>query len=189
MSIDKHILDAMVQGQNVDPDYWQQLLKAPNADQLWFDAIDRRRQIDRFTRLVCASPSIAGLLQSARRRMKDLTTATGQIFATMQTDHLSYSLSDPADSPRNFEVSWNVARIEELPSGTRLSFKAEKLQSWHFQSLDDEGWLRPEDTWEVVAEEGPVLLTFFDKDLSTLLLKEALQTDYNRAVLTIIPAS
>jgi len=189
MIIEKHVLDAMVQGQEVDHEDWKQLLSEPHADKLWFDAIERRRQIDSYTKLVCISPKIAGFLKSARHRMKELTDAAGQIFATPQTDHLSYSLSDTTDSSLSIKVNWNRERIEELPSGTRLSFQAEKLQSWYFQLPGDEGWMEPEEGWEVVVEEGPVLLTFFDQDLSALSLTEALETDNNRAVLTIIPAS
>lgn len=193
MSIEKHLLDAMVQGQDVDRKYWEQLLSEPDADELWFAAIERRRQIDRFTKLVSMAPRIASGLQSARRLMRNLAETGGRIAVTGETDSLSYSLSAsgdadiPDDASREINILWNHERIEELPPGLRLSFSSESLKCWHYQMVGNEGWLTPEDTWEVVAEDGPVILIFFDKEVSSLGITAALATKSNRAVLTIIP--
>ena len=174
MSIEKHVLDAMVQGQDVDRKYWEQLFSEPDADELWFAAIERRRQIDRFTKLVSMAPRIASGLQSARRLMRKLAETVGRIAVTGETDSLSYSLSAsgdgdiPDDASREINILWNHECIEELPPGLRLSFSSESLKCWHYQMVQNEGWLTPEDTWEVVAEDGPVILIFFDKEVSSL---------------------
>jgi len=194
MSIEKHVLDAMVQGQDVDRQYWEQLLSEPDADELWFSAVERRRQIDRFTKLVSVAPLIASWLQSARRLMQNLAGTAGKLTVTPQFDELNSYLSSsdeenvPEDASREIEVLWNNECIEELPSGLRLSFSSETLKCWHYQMAGGEGWLEPNDTWDVVAEDGPVILIFFDHEVSTLSIPDALATESNRAIVTIIPS-
>jgi hypothetical protein len=198
MSIEKHVLDAMVQEQDVDRKYWEQLLSEPDADELWFAAVERRQQIDRFTKLVSVAPLIASGLQSVRRLMQNLAETAGRITVTGQPpqfDELNSYLSASdggavsEDASREIEVQWNNECIEELPPGLRLSFNSETLKCWHYQIAGSEGWLEQNDTWDVVAEDGPVILIFFDHEVSTLSISDALATESNRAIVTIIPSS
>lgn len=70
MKVDKIILDAMVQGRDVDEIYWKQLLLNPHREELWQDAIDRRRKIDELCRLAIRFPSVATGVQKIKSRLK-----------------------------------------------------------------------------------------------------------------------
>lgn len=70
MKVDKIILDAMVQGRDVDEAYWKELLLNPNREKLWQDAIDRRCKIDKFCRLAIKFPSVAIGVRKIKSRLK-----------------------------------------------------------------------------------------------------------------------
>lgn len=219
MTIDKLTLDAMVQGHEVDQTYWKQLLREPEADKLWFEAVERRKQIDRHTQLIALSPQTALLLRNAKRCINKMTSGLNSIV--MDLTHPPETPRDPPHSVAvigcvfpiwdaflgsagnpfvkssandhqsskvvSVDIAWNTETIEEIPNGSHLTFKSDELACWHYQYMDESGWLEPEDSWKVDPDDGPVVLSFFSKKLDEPSWEHAMQSDCDKAILTIIP--
>jgi len=113
--IDKLTLDAMVQGQEVAQEYWDQLLREPEAGRLWFEAVERRKKIDRYIQLVSLSPQTARLLKLARRSISSLVDISDRIVVdfTPTNDPLSNVLGSEKESTVDRETH------DEFKAGVR----------------------------------------------------------------------
>lgn len=197
MKVDKIILDAMVQGRDVDEIYWKQLLLNPNREELWQGAIDRRRKIDNLCRLAIRFPSVATGVRKIKSRLKvgkkriDATfsnpswslsprfsgpTSAGSIFSTLGDRKNTKRIKEGAAISKversfftNGAVNWGETHIEEYPSGQKLTFNSKDKQSIHYAYDDREGWISSDDQWEVKLNDGAVVLTFFDQYLGDSL--------------------
>jgi hypothetical protein len=83
MSLNKSELDSMIQAGDSPPEDWEALLKSPNRETLWFDAIKRRETLNAYIRYVVAYPNLAVRIKALNSYISKGSQALRDITANM----------------------------------------------------------------------------------------------------------
>lgn len=70
MTLDKLSLDEMVQGRNGNTDDWKELVKDPERERVWGEAVKRRENLDRFCYFAAKWPQFVSYYQQAKSFVK-----------------------------------------------------------------------------------------------------------------------
>lgn len=192
MPLTKLVLDSMVQGGDSRPEDWEALLKSPNRESLWFDAVKRREGLNAYIRFVAAYPDIATRIRSFKKHLVKVSETAKALVANVvqPVDLLSPVLGSKEDKgadSSSFSVEWGSDQVVELHDKAEIVFELLQVSSCYYEYKTDKGWLEPPYYWQVLIEEGPVTLVFFDQKLSDLPLEVALTKASNKAILVIVP--
>ncbi len=192
MSLTKSELDAMVQGGDSTSEDWATLLKSPNRESLWFDAVKRREGLNTYIRYVTAYPDLAMRIRDFKKYLVKGSDSVKAIIANViqPPDLLSPILGSKEDKGAKsnlISVEWGSDQVVELNDKAEIEFKLSQTSSCYYEYKTDKGWLQPPYYWEVLIEDGPATLIFFDRILIDLPLEIALTKASNKAILAIVP--
>lgn len=193
MSLTKSVLDSMVQGGSTTED-WEALLKSPDREAVWFDAVKRREGLNAYIRFVAAYPDIATRIRSFKKYLGKVSETAKELIVniTQPVDLLSSELGrkeDKGADSSSLSVEWSSDQVVELHDKAEIEFKLSQASSCYYEYKTEKGWLESPYNWEVLIEDGPVTLVFFDRKLSGLPLEVALTVASNKAILIIAPES
>jgi len=192
MSLSKSVLDSMMQGGDSTPENWEALLKSPDREALWFDAVKRREGLNAYIRFVAAYPDIATRIRSFKKYLGKVSETAKELVVNIPQpfDLLSPELGRKEDKGADLSsllVKWGSDQVAELHDKTEIEFKLSQASSCYYEYKTEEGWLESPYYWEVLIEDGPVTLVFFDQKLSDLPLEVALAKASSKAILVIVP--
>ncbi len=192
MSLTKSVLDSMVQGGDSTSDDWEALLKSPGRETLWFDAIKRREALNTYIRYVSTYPYLAVRIKALNSYIGKGSEALRDITAniTQPLDLLSPALGSKdseVSEVKKLSVEWGRDQVVELVEKNQLEFNVGQKSSCHYEYKTEKGWLESPFHWEVLLEDGPATLIFFDRKLSGIPLEKALTESSNKAILVIVP--
>lgn len=192
MPLTKLALDSMVQGDDSSAEDWEALLKNPNREALWFDAVKRREGLNAYIRFVAAYPDIATRIRIFKKYLGKVSETAKELVVniTQPVDLLSPELGrkeDKGADSSSLAVEWGSDQVVEFHDKTEIEFKLSQASSCYYEYKTDKGWLEPPYYWEVLIEDGPVTLVFFDQSSSDLSFEVALTKAANKAILIIVP--
>jgi hypothetical protein len=193
MSLTKSGLDSMIQGGDSPPEDWAALLRSPDRETLWFDAIKRREALNTYIRYVSTYPNLAVRIKALNSYIGKGSEALRDITAsiTQPLDLLSPVLgSKDSEEPvvKKLSVEWGRDQVVELEDRNQLEFDIGQKCSCHYEYKTENDWLESPFHWEVLLEDGPVTLIFFDRKLIGIPLEKALTDSSNKAILVLIPS-
>ncbi|AWB57856.1 hypothetical protein [Colwellia sp. Arc7-D] len=168
MRLDQLSLDEMVQGLEVADDNWEILLRQPDAEEKWADAINRREHLNAFCRLAVKWPAIIFKYKKVKSfTKKNINSPLISIFSSGYEPFsavLSADSHSDEDSFLSIEVKWGKQQIVELDNVTSISFKSDTVINIFYSYNEGDGVISSNDSWCFKPEEGAVLLTFVEGD-------------------------
>lgn len=192
MPLTKLALDSMVHGDDSSAEDWEALLKNPNREALWFDAVKRREGLNAYIRFVAAYPDIATRIRSFKKYLGKVSETAKELVVniTQPVDLLSPVLGrkeDKGADSSSLSVEWGSDQVVEFHDKTEIEFKLSQASSCYYEYKTDKGWLQPPYGWEVLIEDGPATFIFFDQKLIDSPAEIALKKASNKAILVIVP--
>ncbi|ENM5907152.1 hypothetical protein [Vibrio mimicus] len=192
MSLDKLSLDEMVQGRNSNTDDWKELIKDPEREQIWKDAVQRRESLDRFCYFAAKWPQFVSYYQQAKHFVKKSTNSpkVSLMREIEPMGKLALTLSDREDEqePLLVTVDWGCQQIIEIQDKQVVSFNTESKVQMYYKYEGSEGWITSDDKWEFFPDEGAVMLTFIDGDVINDDLTESLNKAKSVCYMVLLPA-
>lgn len=194
MILTKSVLDSMVQGGESTSEDWETLVKSPNRESLWFGAVKRREDLNAYIRYVAAYPELAMRIRGFKKYLAKSSESVKELIAniTQPVDLLSPVLGSQEDEGaevNRLSVEWGSDQLVELYDKAEIEFKLSQASSCYYEYKTEKSWLEPPYRWEVLIQDGPVNLVFFDQNLSDLPLDAALTKASNKAILVIVPVN
>ncbi|MCE3220934.1 hypothetical protein G5C64_19155 [Vibrio diabolicus] len=192
MTLDKLSLDAMVQGRNTNTENWKELIKEPERERVWSEAVKRRENLDRFCYFAAKWPQFVSYYQKAKQFVKRSTNPP-QVFIMNEQNilgdlSLALSESDSSVVPSLVNVKWGSQQLIEIQGEQVVSFNTETQVQIHYRYMDSEGWITSNDKWEFTPNEGAVMLTFIDGDVKTNELPECLKSAKSVGYAVLLPS-
>ena len=180
MPLDKLSLDEMVQGRNSNIDDWKELVKDPERERVWSEAVRRREHLDQFCYFSAKWPHFVRYYQQAKCFVKQ--SINSPIVSLMRDDDLLGALAlslndtDKVQEQLLITVEWGNQQLIEVQGEQTVSFNTESQVQIHYRYEDLEGWITSDDKWEFSPDEGAVMLTFIygnviNDDLTEILNK------------------
>ncbi|MEZ8056089.1 hypothetical protein [Vibrio atlanticus] len=191
MPLDKLSLDEMVQGRNSNTDDWKALVKDPERERVWSDAVKRRENLDRFCYFAAKWPQFVCYYQQAKRFVKQ--TINSPIVSLMSEEillgdlALSLNEKDEVKEPLLITVEWGNQQLIEIQGEQTVSFNTESQVQIHYRYKDLEGWITSDDKWGFSPDEGAVMLTFIDGDVINDDLNESLNDSKSVGYIVLLP--
>ncbi|MEZ9397162.1 hypothetical protein AB4393_11040 [Vibrio splendidus] len=191
MALDKLSLDEMVQGRNSNTDDWKELVKDPERERVWSDAVKRRENLDRFCYFAAKWPQFVCYYQQAKRFVKQ--TINSPIVSLMSEEDLLGDLAsslndkDEVKEPILITVEWGNQQLIEIQGEQTVSFNTESQVQIHYRYEDLEGWITSDDKWGVSTDEGAVMLTFIHGDVINDDLTESLNKAKSVGYIVLLP--
>jgi len=169
MSLDKLSLDEMVQGRNNNTGDWKELIKHPEREQIWNEAVKRREKLDRFCYFAAKWPQFVSYYQQAKHFVKQSSNSP-KVSLLSEVDPigvLALTLNDKEEvqEPLSVNVEWGSQQLIEIQGEKIVSFNSESQVRIHYRYEESEGWIKSGDTWEFSPEEGAVVFTIIDGDV------------------------
>lgn len=168
MTLDKLSLDEMVQGIETADENWENLLRHPNAEKVWADAVGRRENMNAFCRLASKWPAI--ILKYKRVKSFTKKSIKAPLISLVSPNYAPFSAAlsgySPSDEgkPLSIDVIWGRQQIVELDKKTSISFKSDTILDIFYSYEEGDGSISSNDYWDFVPSEGAVLLTFVEID-------------------------
>jgi len=169
MTLDKLILDELVQGHDSDSETWQLLLKDSEREEIWDVAVKRREQLNRFCLFAVKWPSLAKTYKQLRSSIKkSIDSPKLKLSEVIPSNHpLQAPLGKQehslfASSLVEIDIFWGEQQIIELDGEMRIKFSIENDLPIHYSYSEGIGWITTNDLWDFYPDEGPVILTFID---------------------------
>ncbi|RPE92843.1 hypothetical protein EDB69_2039 [Vibrio crassostreae] len=191
MPLDKLSLDEMVQGRNSNTDDWKELIRDPERERVWSDAVKRRENLDRFCYFAAKWPQFVCYYQQAKCFVKQ--SINSPIVSLMRDDDLlgdlalSLNEKDEVKEPLLITVEWGNQQLIEIQGEQTVSFKTESQVQIHYRYEDLEGWITSDDKWEFSPDEGAVMLTFIDGDMINDDLTKSLNDAKSVGYIVLLP--
>jgi hypothetical protein len=166
MTLDKLSLDEMVQGLETSDKKWEKLLRHPDAEKVWADAVKRREKLNAFCRFAAKWPSMVLNYKMVKSfTKKSINSPLVSIFSPNYESFnvtLSGRLSSGDKNSLSINVIWGEQQIFELDDTTRLSFKTDATLNIYYSYSGGDGVINSNNAWDFTPHEGAVLLTFVD---------------------------
>lgn len=192
MALDKLSLDEMVQGRNTDTDDWKELIKDPERERVWSEAVKRRENLDRFCYFAAKWPQFVNHYQQAKRFIKKSTNSPK--ISLMGKEELLGDLAltlnekDRVTDTLLVTVEWGTQQIIEIQGEQIILFNCESEIQINYRYEDSEGWITSNDKWEFSPDEGAVMLTFIDGDMKNDDLTESLNNAKSVGYVILLPS-
>jgi hypothetical protein len=169
MTLDKLILDELVQGHDSDSETWQLLLKDSEREQMWDAAVKRREQLNRFCLFAVKWPSLAKTykqlsssikksIDSPKLKLSEVIPFNAELEATLSKQDSSMDSTGLIA----VDITWGEQQIIELDGKKRIKFFSENELPIHYSYSEGLGWITTNDLWHFHPDEGAVILTFID---------------------------
>lgn len=192
MPLDKLSLDEMVQGRNSNTDDWKELIKDPEREQIWKDAVQRRENLDRFCYFAAKWPQFVSYYQQAKHFVKKSTNSpkVSLMREIEPMGKLALTLSDREDEqePLLVTVDWGRQQIIGIQDTQIVSFNTESQVHMYYKYEGSEGWITSDDKWEFSSDEGAVMLTFIDGEVINDDLTESLNKAKSVCYMVLLPS-
>ncbi|WP_375750024.1 hypothetical protein [Vibrio sp. HN007] len=192
MALDKLSLDEMVQGRNTDTGDWKELIKDPERERVWSEAVKRRENLDRFCYFAAKWPQFVNHYQQAKRFIKKSINSPkvslireGELLGDLA---LSLNEKDRITDALLVTVEWGNQQIIEICSEQIVLFNCESEIQIHYRYEDSEGWITSDDRWEFSPDEGAVMLTFADGGVKNDDLTESLNNAKSVGYVVLLPS-
>ncbi|WP_418113199.1 hypothetical protein RJD40_08390 [Vibrio scophthalmi] len=191
MTLGKLSLDAMVQGRNANIENWKELIKEPERERVWSEAVKRRENLDRFCYFAAKWPQFVSYYQKAKQFVKQSTNPP-QVFVMNEQNilgdlSLALSESDSSVVPSLVNVEWGSQQFIEIQGEQIVLFNTETQVQIHYRYMDSEGWITSDDKWEFSPDEGAVMLTFIDDDVINDDLTASLNNAKSVGYIVLLP--
>ncbi|MEZ8169706.1 MULTISPECIES: hypothetical protein [unclassified Vibrio] len=189
MTLGKISLDAMVQGRNANIENWKELIKEPERERVWSEAVKRRENLDRFCYFAAKWPQFVSYYQKAKQFVKQSTNPP-QVFVMNEQNilgDLSLALSESSVVPSLVNVEWGSQQFIEIQGEQIVLFNTETQVQIHYRYMDSEGWITSDDKWEFSPDEGAVMLTFIDDDVINDDLTASLNNAKSVGYIVLLP--
>lgn len=191
MPLDKLSLDEMVQGRNSNTDDWKELVKDPERERVWSEAVRRREHLDQFCYFAAKWPDFVRYYQQAKCFVKQ--SINSPKVSLMRDDDLlgvlalSLNDTDKVQEPLLITVEWGNQQLIEVQGEQTVSFNTESQVQIHYRYEDLEGWITTDDKWEFSPDEGAVMLTFIHGDVISDDLTENLNNAKSVGYIVLLP--
>ncbi|EGQ8984615.1 TPA: hypothetical protein ACPJ16_002940 [Vibrio alginolyticus] len=191
MPLDKLSLDEMVQGRNRNTDDWKELVKDPERERVWSEAVRRREHLDQFCYFVAKWPHFVRYYQQAKCFVKQ--SINSPIVSLMRDDDLLGALAlslndtDKVQEQLLITVEWGNQQLIEIQGEQTVSFNTESQVQIHYRYEGLEGWITSDDKWEFSPDEGAVMLTFIHGDVISDDLTESLNKAKSVGYIVLLP--
>jgi hypothetical protein len=164
MTLDKLLLDEMVQGVESADENWVQLLQHPDAERVWSEAVKRRESLNAFCRLAARWPAIVLQYKKLKSFTKKSINAPQINLFSPSHQPFSAALSSISDEEQAFliEVKWGKHQIVELDKDILINFNADRDINVYYSFTGGDGVIGIDDSWAFKLDEGAVLLTFVE---------------------------
>ncbi|MGF1768628.1 hypothetical protein L4D06_14765 [Enterovibrio makurazakiensis] len=192
MTLDKLSLDEMVQGRNTDTEDWKELIKDPERERVWHEAVKRRESLDRFCYFAAKWPQFVSHYQQAKGFVKQ--SINSPKVSLMSEKELLGDLAltlnekDGVKDPLLVTVEWGSQQIIEVHGEQAVLFNSESRVQIHYRYEDLEGWITSEDKWKFSPDEGAVMLTFIDGDVIEGDLAEKINHSKSVSYIVLVPS-
>lgn len=191
MPLDKLSLDEMVQGRNSNIDDWKELVKDPERERVWSEAVRRREHLDQFCYFSVKWPHFVRYYQQAKCFVKQ--SINSPIVSLIRDDDLLGALAlslndtDKVQEQLLITVEWGNQKLIEVQGEQTVSFNTESQVQIHYRYEDLEGWITSDDKWEFSPDEGAVMLTFIYGDVINDDLTESLNKSKSVGYIVLLP--
>ncbi|MDK9763292.1 hypothetical protein KI743_14905 [Vibrio sp. D420a] len=191
MPLDKLSLDEMVQGRNSNTDDWKELVKDPERERVWSEAVRRREHLDQFCYFAAKWPHFVRYYQQAKCFVKQ--SINSPIVSLMRDDDLLGALAlslndtDKVQEQLLLTVEWGNQQLIEVRGEQTVSFNTESQVQIHYRYEDLEGWITSDDKWEFSPDEGAVMLTFIHGDVINDDLTASLNKSKSVGYIVLLP--
>ena len=191
MPLDKLSLDEMVQGRNSNTDDWKELVKDPERERVWSEAVRRREHLDQFCYFAAKWPHFVRYYQQAKCFVKQ--SINSPIVTLMRDDDLLGALAlslndtDKVQEQLLITVEWGNQQLIEVQGEQTVSFNTESQVQIHYRYEDLEGWITSDDKWEFSPDEGAVMLTFIHGDVINDGLADSLNNAKSVGYIVLLP--
>lgn len=192
MSLDKLSLDEMVQGRNKNTSDWKVLIKEPEREQVWNEAVKRRDRLDRFCYLAAKWPQFVGYYQQAKRFVKHSSSSpiVSMLSDTNPIGELAFTLNtqEEKQEPLLVNVEWGSQQLIEIQGDKIVSFDSESQVQIHYRYETLEGWITSDQSWDFSQDEGAVMLTIIDGNVKESDLFESLNKAKSVCYMVLLPS-
>lgn len=166
MTLNKLVLDDLVQGHDSNSETWKLLIQDRDREEKWEQAVKRREQINQFCRFVVEWPTLAKrYMQICSLKKKNILSPELNLLEVMSRDEPLRALlrNEIERAPcLKIDVEWGTQKIIELEYRMQLRFIIERHIPVHYSYGEEQGWICTQDSWDYVPTEGAVILTFVD---------------------------
>lgn len=164
MTLDKLSLDEMVQGIETADENWENLLRHPNAEKVWADAVGCRENMNAFCRLAARWPAIVHQYNKLKNFTKKSPNAPQISIFSPNVQPFSAALSGSSDEEQAFsiEVIWGEHQMVSLEKDILIKFNGGRDINVYYSFSDGDGVIGIDDFWDFKLDEGAVLLTFVE---------------------------
>jgi hypothetical protein len=169
MTLNKLILDELVQGHDSDSETWQLLLKDSEREEMWDAAVKRREQLNRFCLFAVKWPSLAKTYKQLSTSIKkSIHSPKLKLFEGIPSNApLVATLSKQGSAMDStgllaVNITWGEQKIIELDVEKEIKFFSENELPIYYLYSESVGWMTTNDSWHFHPAEGAVILTFID---------------------------
>lgn len=175
-AIDPVTLDAMVRADPAPAEAWASLVASSEGAHSWAAAVKRRAVVDSVSLALIRYPWIASLTKSLRSIREKMSVPDFSVQLWPRQALLNAVLAPSNSEPDHvMPLDWGSLTIRELALGETVHLSAERPGQVRVFALNGQATqLLPTASWELEANEAPVVLLAIAQDMEGASVQTAL---------------